>query len=58
MSKKHYCDRCKKFLGEELSVDYTFKRRAVLRTYTKEWEFCRKCSKEVWDFAHGVKVAE
>lgn len=56
MSEMHYCDRCKKKLGEADSRGYIFKRRAWVRTIVKDVEFCRKCANEVWLFMNGEKV--
>lgn len=58
MSEMHYCDRCKKELGEADSHGYIFKRRAWMHTIVRDVEFCSKCADEVWLFMNGEKVDE
>lgn len=58
MSKKHFCDRCKKELGEAESFGYTFRLKAWVYACGHDVEFCRKCADEVWLFMHGEEVVE
>lgn len=53
MAEMHYCDRCKKLLGENDTRRYRFRRRAIIFWYPRDFELCGKCADEVWNFING-----